>query len=101
MAKKKFETLDIEVKASDIKKGEPGSPYWCPIALAVKRRVGKRVLKKFPVSVVLGVEFDKEDGDTIIAPLPVRAHNFVTKFDYGEPVKPFSFKLKVPVEVLA
>jgi hypothetical protein len=91
MSKAKLQGTKIRVTKSDIRYGEPESVTSCPIALAVMRAT-----RRARVSV---------DGDEVIIakpksrcvcafPMPAKAGDFVSDFDGGEKVRPFSFVLR-------
>lgn len=86
----------VRVTQQDIDKGEGGSPYQCPIAIALSR-----VYPKCTVSVgscqveLIAKEGLVELGDVIQFSLSKHSKKFVYSFDSGYPVKPFS--LLVPV----
>lgn len=71
----------ITVTAEHIKLGEPFTAEYCPIALALR--------EKFKDAVIVGSS--GYDIGTHRYPLPTRAKRFVSKFDQGKPVAPFSF----------
>lgn len=79
--------LKIDVTAEDIAKGIQNDCEACPIALALSRAVP-------------GADFIEVDGDanyelddvTYYARFPESAKNFVTRFDAGETVEPFTFE---------
>ena len=98
---KRFETLTIDVKQVDIKNGERCSLCECPIALAVKKQLPKKT--PYTVFVADKVDFEAQDSRTLgshNAKLPKKASSFIRDFDKGYEVKPFAFKLRVPVQVL-
>jgi len=77
-------TVEIEVLESDIATGERGNSCFCPIAIAIERKLRKAV---------------KVNGQVIFIedkkiPTPLSAKNFIYCFDSGEPVRPFSFTLE-------
>lgn len=77
--------VKVEVKAKHIKAGLPENFRFCPIALAVKDKGFQRPYVTVEVSA-----YDKEDNP-VVASLPLKALNFIDKFDEGKKVKPFSF----------
>ncbi|MEE9401911.1 MAG: hypothetical protein V3V47_01810, partial [Desulfobacteria bacterium] len=73
----------IHVTADDIRKGIKGSPYYCPVSIAVKRAF--KVHHAFCAKVY--IDFDL--GRVHMAALtPVDAEAFMKAFDTGELVKP-------------
>lgn len=77
--------MRIQVTEEDIKKGVTRSSVCCPIANAVNRTLNT---------------FCWVDQDEIIVkdnsyPLPLIAKDFILKFDYLNPVEPFTFNLDI------
>ena len=60
---------------------------FCPIALAIKEKMGP--MRGFGVGGSLFVY--EENGVEIRFELPKTAQRFITKFDAGQKVKPFTF----------
>lgn len=80
----------VTVTQGDIDKGFQFSPYSCPIARALKRT------RCFPK---LRVGRDRVTyGKDVSVKLPSKVQRFIANFDYGRPVKPFSFRLNMPKE---
>lgn len=79
-------TVTIEVTAEDIERGARIDPERCPIALACRR-----ALPDIAVSVD-GYGIDEYD----LIPTPDVAAKFITSFDTGKTVEPFSFELRIP-----
>lgn len=75
--------IQIDVTAQDIAEGMPRQPTRCALALA-----GARAFRG-PVSVV---GWGIYAGD-LAALLPREAQHFVSDYDKGRPVQPFSFTL--------
>lgn len=71
----------IEVTCDDIENGVPCVPDRCVLSLAIARHVAKRWV----------VQHNE---------IPSIAQRFKTDFDAGRPVKPFSFLLNIPDDVL-
>lgn len=83
--------MKIEVKAVDIRKGEPNRASYCPVALALKRAFpGARIVDVDRTAIHVD-SYGKGDGckwkDT-----PARVRKFIERFDAGDLVKPFSFR---------
>lgn len=76
-------TLEIDVTYTDIKKGVRNSLHNCPIALAAKRAGLKDV-------VVDGYSIAISN---LCRTLPQKVSTFVSKFDHGDKVEPFSFTI--------
>lgn len=76
----------IEVTQEDIENGVPCKSLYCPIALAVSRKLG--------IPVYIGIyTVCAEHND--LAKLPYKATKWITQFDIGRKVEPFSFDLDV------
>lgn len=83
----------INVTQRDIDRGVRSTLTSCPIALAIKRRVVED-------STVAVTQFAVLYGTFMSSPFPYRATQFIYHFDLGKPVKPFTFTLELPEEVL-
>jgi hypothetical protein len=79
-----MKTITVNVTKWHISRGKQSEPNSCPIALAVK---------KYGMTDV-GTTSITCKGKEIT--MPKKAQSFVDRFDYDKPVKPFSFKLKIP-----
>lgn len=78
----------VEVTAQDIAKGERQSCFACPIALALSRHM-------FPTPAVNRNYIESTDRPWV-RELPSEARDFITDFDTGQLVSPFTFKLSLP-----
>jgi hypothetical protein len=88
MAKaKKLTGVTVTVTAADIQRGSAADPLRCPIALAMKRVTRRKVCVNVAEVHVGNV------GSRDVYELPRRADRFMDAFDFGHPVKPFSFKI--------
>lgn len=83
VASMKTKTVTIKVTKADIRDGVRGSVNLCPIALATKRKLGGYV----------NIASNFFESANFVIDLPARACNFISRFDKGSGVKPFSFKL--------
>ena len=88
-----MKTKTIRVLRRHIKAGKLGESERCPIALAAKNAG----FKGGRVSDVYDGDHWYLDKDKKII-IPTKAKNFAERFDRGKPVKPFSFKVRVPGE---
>ena len=82
--------LTVDVTKEDINQGRACSAGFCPIALALRRHPGLKVV---------GIGREEIYTHSFYAPrlrLPRKAQRFIVAFDHGEPVAPFTFKLKLP-----
>lgn len=78
----------IEVTAEDIAEGVPKDDCECPVARAIKRATGLRT------SVAeLGISVNCYYPDSVEVRTPDEVREFVTRFDAGSGVEPFSFLL--------
>lgn len=86
--------MKITVTQRDINKGCRSDDSNCPIARAVRRAFHY----KYRPSVFLDIFLDKPGiGNALgcrIFTMPKKARNFVSNFDFGLKVKPFSFEIK-------
>ena len=74
----------ITVTADDIKRGNRQDCFECPVARAVRRAMSK--------SAWVGYFTMGWDGSKA-RKLPKKVASFVSRFDSGKPVKPFSFEI--------
>lgn len=79
----------IEVTQEDIKNGIRESANTCPIALAVTRAYGGRVLVNSGVII-----WDNGTGRPQIFSFPENVRQFIINFDKGLQVKPFEFEIE-------
>lgn len=86
--KGEFLKTKIQITKVNIKKGKPLNVQSCPIALAIKR-----TLKATNLYVADIIDFTIKNK-IYTAGLPIKAIDFIEKFDTGHKVKPFSFILK-------
>jgi len=78
-------THTIDVTEEDINDGVRQNCWTCPIALAAVRSLDDHTAY---AALFL---FVRRPGGTLSAPLPNEAVRFMSDFDAGLPVKPFSF----------
>lgn len=72
--------IELEVTAEDIARGKTESPWYCPVALALKRTLNKRT----------GVAVSSELSiDHAYIKTPARISRFTVAFDRGKRVRPF------------
>lgn len=88
--------ITINVTANDIKKGIRRNSRLCPIALAVKRAMGREVgvgtdLYYFSAKNLYEHDVYHRWSDTERA----RVEPFVSAFDAGQPVEPFRFTMRL------
>ncbi len=90
--------MTIHVTQAHINAGVRQECRTCPIALALRGAIAHAP----EVQVMSGsfVAFGSHGGAEIHR-LPEAAQDFITAFDAGQPVQPFSFELDIPVEVLS
>lgn len=88
--------MKIEITQEDIDQGQRHKPCLCPVALAVIRATGKRevyvhssVIQILDISRLTGVKLQKSYRTS------VEVNKFIVDFDYGQPVRPFTFELGV------
>jgi hypothetical protein len=101
--------VKIEVRKADIEAGVKGNCQMCPIARAAIRAGfpavgvgGELTVAKSVAAVKRSINGETTYKDIVeTASLPEKAHTFIEKFDDGYKVKPFSFFVNFPKEVLA
>lgn len=91
----KTKTVRFYLRQSDINSGTIACARKCPVARAVARK--------------LGLDLTKDDFDVLTNTIrlgnsyiihPKAVNSFIQNFDDKNIVKPFGFRLKVPVRVL-
>ena len=86
-----MKTITVEVTQEDIKKGRACDGTYCPIALALKRKIKRPCL--------VGVKdidiYNPKSKYTLHVP---QIKLFVGNFDHGNKVEPFTFELQVFAE---
>ena len=81
--------MKIEVTAEDIEKGNQGNCWRCPVALALMRAFQtNRVSVTGPYAQIKGERFD----------LPNKVQRFISSFDKGTDVTPFTFQLPLEAQ---
>lgn len=79
----------IKVEQKHIKKGKPRNINFCPVALAIAEQVeGLSSVRVRQTDIGIG-----KDGYIYYTNSPPKVCMFVSNFDEGMPVKPFSFEL--------
>jgi len=84
-----MKTIRVDVTARDIATGEPGCCSRCPVAKAVRRATGIREVEISTKLLWIGKAWKGIS-------LPSVTRRFIFSFDDHQPVRPFSFKLKIP-----
>lgn len=83
--------LEIDVTADDILNGVREDALACPVALAAMRATGcGHVMTDGDV-----LRIDESGGETMEGNLPDSVAEFVSRFDRGDPVLPFSFGVEL------
>ena len=83
--------MKIGVTKHDIDNGIQNKCQLCPIALAVKRKINGEVIvfgngiSIFITDIIRSYRYYK---------LPLKAKNFIQRFDDGKKVKPFTFEAR-------
>lgn len=80
--------MKIEVTEEDIKLGQKESCYMCPIARAIERTTKS-------LWGVRGEFAFRASSPDICVDLPDAAQNFISLFDSGCPVEPFTFEIEL------
>lgn len=93
-----MESVQVNITEVDIEEGIAKSCSECPAARAIRRALKKQgylfssvLVNKFEVSMDLSWAF--KHSALFVVSAPEVLHDFVGKFDAGEPVKPISFAL--------
>jgi len=77
----------IRVSNDDIRLGLAGTSFGCPVARAIHRQFPELYISVLPSGIRL--------GSAPRVKTPCRVQRFIRKFDGGEQVAPFAFRLKV------
>lgn len=77
--------MRVKVTQRHINTGRRNSPWSCPIAKAVRGATG-RTASVGPSEFSVGKRTYR---------LPARSRRFIARFDWGSPVKPFTFRTLV------
>jgi len=89
----------IDVLKTDIKKGKRGSCEKCPVVRAMCRTLSQKIENFESVSVHGPLMFvntaDAAAKKAYLVYVSKQAAQFISKFDKGKPVKPFSFYLTI------
>src|SRR5690554_2548277 len=90
--------VKIEVKQEHIDEGTEQSCFSCPIALAI----ADLLKEDFYARVFSLIEIRRERNHEILYSDKASSemNEFMNMFDRGYPVKPFSFELDIPTELL-
>lgn len=85
----------VVVEQKHILEGSKGHCRSCPIALAIKDKLGDDFVKKEWAVLDSHVEFTGENGERIEKKLPKIAQYFIRTFDHypGRELQPFRFRL--------
>lgn len=81
--------IRINVTKRDLEQGRRFMPGSCPVARAVQRHEGFEKARVGSYSISTGT-------DGVAIDLPGRIANFISDFDQGIAVNPFSFSIEVP-----
>lgn len=79
----------IEVTSHDIQDGCMGDAMDCPVARAMRRTLGKRVVA------VTGSAWLDAIGSAIPRRVPPEVTSFVRAYDHDQPVAPFTFEVEL------
>jgi hypothetical protein len=86
----------IDVKQRHIMHGQRGKCNACPVALAIKEKVLKTTGVEVATYSVELTNWDGKNVKKVILNPPLGVARFVSYFDAGDPVQPFSFDLDIP-----
>lgn len=88
-------TIKITVTKQDIQKGKWNNGKFCPVAIAIRRYV--KDLASVGSYVVFFKDVPQNGWGTYLSR---STKSFIIKFDKGEKVIPFTFKITVPEELV-
>lgn len=89
--------MQIEVTETDIKEGIIKDCKRCPIANAISKAISDGIVVKVRYTMV---DFMTIEGRRYWRKLPELATKFISDYDLGYPVVPFTFDLNLPEELL-
>ncbi len=92
--------VTIDVTQEDIDRGRCKDCRTCPIALAILRVIRPGIALLSSTDFVIGPNGCSPFGQCQLK-IPRDAVCFIGKFDYFQPVQPFSFPLDIPGKFLA
>jgi hypothetical protein len=90
--------MRVAVRQDDIDYGVRGMPGSCPVARALRRYVAPLRPSVLGFQVAL---YDHYNVQIATLALPDAVRHFVSAFDRGDPVQPFSFGLTLPEALCA
>lgn len=85
-----MKTITIQVTQEDIERGLRGDCAFCPIALSMRRSTGEF----WAVTGRAATPYAGHWTDSVT--LPQECEGFISAFDKGYVVSPFSFSIEVP-----
>lgn len=94
--------VTVNVTANDIKYGKRSDGFSCPIHRAlnrhkVVREQGEFYVNKYSVRHLRESAYLSWNWTLIFSAIPSRATSFITQFDCGFPVEPFTFEMEIEV----
>jgi hypothetical protein len=101
----KLTSVTIDVNEKLVKRGNVNNYLKCPIALAFKAVVHKKVdVEVMADTITLSQDAEGDENDTLVLDTPARAAKFIEKMDANDGIwredqvrpKPFTFKVKIP-----
>lgn len=88
--------IKIAVTEEDIASGERGNACECPIAIAIKRATEcSRVYVSYDWPRFISIASSEKGGKVYDYKLDAESLNFMSSFDNGSQVSPFSFELTI------
>lgn len=85
--------MKIKVEQKHINAGQRFKCHLCPVALAIQHTTDT---SQDEVSVgMTTIQWSDKSKGNYETPTPASARRFISQFDQGKPVKPFSFELKI------
>lgn len=89
----------IPVTEKHIRSGKQCNSLSCPVSLAMTEFFDTQVSAVWGSARFVGAGKNKRLGYGLVI-LPGSVERFMNKFDYKKPVKPFRFRVSVPVKIL-
>lgn len=79
--------IAVQVTPDDIEAGIPGDPCRCALGTALLRVTGR-------LWILDGTACARETESLFTVPLPQSCERFQSRFDFGDPVEPFTFEFE-------
>lgn len=91
--KRKYDVLEVPVRQKHIDKGKQHDPWKCAVARAIQEKAKAKFVSVDAYSIELG-----NGTNVLYLDTPAAVAKFIDKFDASRnSVKPFTFKLRIPI----